>query len=168
MPQQNRQIDRYIKELRGVWLQEEMELLWDQSVRGRKKNIVPYRNVIMWQPLLQQQVSRAYRSVLAISLNDDKKTSIICTLCYITLTVTSSTGPRLMLCVRLCGLVCIIFVTTNYLMTSIHGRTCIDCFLKWNKLILLLFYSLKLILWAVVNLSWRENRAQVGGYFVGI
>lgn len=51
-----------------------MEPLWDQSVREkREKPVAPYRNVIMRQPPLQQQASRAPSSVLAISPNDEKR-----------------------------------------------------------------------------------------------
>lgn len=89
-----------------------------------KKPVVPYRNVITRQPLLQQQVSHAYSSVLAISQNDEKRLQsyVLPVLHYIDSHLIFSAGIGLMLCVRVCGLVCIIFVKT-YSMTPVLVRT---------------------------------------------
>lgn len=71
----------------------------------------------MRQPLLQQQGPHAYSSVLAISPNDEKRLQsyVLSVLPYIDSHLISSAGSSLLLCVCMCGLVCIIFVKVGYL-----------------------------------------------------
>lgn len=133
-----------------------------QRKRG-KKTVVPYRNVIMRQPQLQQQVSRAYHSVLDISLNDEKRLqsyAALSVLHYI------DRSPHLRYSTKADVLCARVWSGLNYiceaqLFNDVRTHWLLLTILQRYKLILSLFYSLKLTLRVIVSLSRRENRAQL-------
>ncbi len=110
---------------------------WDGAIVGSKcwrkrgkEPVVPYRNVITRQPLLQQQVSHAYSSVLGIYPYDEKDFNHMRSLCCITLTVTLPSLQDKAWCF-VCA--CVVWFAlywwkTAYLMTPILVRTFSPCF----------------------------------------